>query len=165
MQFTDTVNPTGKEPVQDITDASSGNYAFMWDYKGRNISHVRDFFIVGYDKTTGKEVMPWLSESLAKKYEDSKLEINEFLSSYPTFENQTLTKKPNIQQVIKEGNVGLDCRYLNFAPQCHGWMEVTKNGGYGSFIIYWSNVWKLSTAATIPYYTGQYASSKEVLVL
>ncbi|AXH11569.1 ATP-binding protein [Halarcobacter bivalviorum] len=160
MQFTDTVNPTGKEPVQDITDASSGNYAFMWDYKGRNISHVRDFFIVGYDKTTGKEVMPWLSESLAKKYEDSKLEINEFLSSYPTFENQTLTKKPNIQQVIKEGNVGLDCRYLNFAPQCHGWMEVTKNGGYGSFIIYWSNVWKLSTAATIPYYTGQYASSK-----
>lgn len=160
MQFTDTVNPTGKEPVQDITDASSGNYAFMWDYKGRNISHVRDFFIVGYDKTTGKEVMPWLSESLAKKYEDSKLEINEFLSSYPIFENQTLTKKPNIQQVIKEGNVGLDCRYLNFAPQCHGWMEVTKNGGYGSFIIYWSNVWKLSTAATIPYYTGQYASSK-----
>ncbi|RXK02885.1 sensor histidine kinase [Halarcobacter bivalviorum] len=160
MQFTDTVNPTGKEPVQDITDASSGNYAFMWDYKGRNISHVRDFFIVGYDKTTGKEVMPWLSESLAKKYEDSKLEINEFLSSYPTFENQTLTKKPNIQQVIKEGNVGLDCRYLNFAPQCHGWMEVTKNGGYGSFIIYWSNVWKLSTAATIPYYTGQYTSSK-----
>ena len=39
-------------------------------------------------------------------------------------------------------------------------MQVTKNGGYGSFIIFWSKVWKLTTAATIPYYTGQYGGSK-----
>ncbi|MDD2291544.1 MAG: HAMP domain-containing sensor histidine kinase [Aliarcobacter sp.] len=39
-------------------------------------------------------------------------------------------------------------------------MQVTQNGGYGSFIINWSGVWKLTTAATIPYYTGQYAKSK-----
>jgi signal transduction histidine kinase/CheY-like chemotaxis protein len=39
-------------------------------------------------------------------------------------------------------------------------MQVTQNGGYGSFIINWSGVWKLTTAATIPYYTGQYANSK-----
>lgn len=39
-------------------------------------------------------------------------------------------------------------------------MQVTQNGGYGSFIIYWSKVWKLTTAASIPYYTGQYANSK-----
>jgi hypothetical protein len=39
-------------------------------------------------------------------------------------------------------------------------MQLTQNGGYGSFIINWSGVWKLTTAAAIPYYTGQYANSK-----
>ncbi|PKI80424.1 two-component sensor histidine kinase, partial [Malaciobacter halophilus] len=160
MQFTDTVNPTGKNPLQDIADASVGNYAFMWDYEGKNISHPRDYFILGYDENTGKKSMPWLSLDVAKKYYASNKEINEFLKDYPTFEKQTLKKKPNIKQLTKDGNVGLDCRYLNFAPQCQGWMQVTKNGGYGSFIIYWSKVWKLTTAATIPYYTGKYANSK-----
>ncbi|MCD8477470.1 MAG: methyl-accepting chemotaxis protein [Sulfurospirillum sp.] len=60
---------------------------------------------------------------------------------------------------LKKGELGLDCRYLNFAPQCQGWMQLTENSGLGSFIIFWSNVWKLTTAATIPYYTGQYAST------
>ncbi|NVJ53173.1 MAG: HAMP domain-containing histidine kinase [Campylobacteraceae bacterium] len=160
MQFTDTINPTGKNLVQDIINAGTGNYAFMWDNKGRNISHIRDYFILGYDKNSGKRAMPWISEDLASKYKASGLEINEFLNKYQSFDNQSLDKKPNLEQVIKDGNLGLDCRYLNFAPQCHGWMEVTKNGGFGSFIIYWSNVWKLTTAATIPYYTGQYANSK-----
>ena len=66
----------------------------------------------------------------------------------------------NMKQLKELGNVGLDCRYLNFAPQCEGWMQVTQNGGYGSFVINWSGVWKLTTAAAIPYYTGQYANSK-----
>ncbi|UTJ07587.1 ATP-binding protein [Arcobacter roscoffensis] len=160
MQFTDTINPTSNNPIQNISDASNGNYAFMWDHKGKNISHPRDYFIVGYDKNTGKPAMPWLSSDTAKKYYNSNIEINEFLSSYPTFENQSLKKKPNIKQLKDNGNIGLDCRYLNFAPQCKGWMQVTEDGGYGSFIIYWSKVWKLTTAATIPYYTGQYANSK-----
>lgn len=160
MQFTDTSNPMGEHAVQNISDASNGNYAFMWDYEGKNISHARDYFIVGYDKNTGKRAMPWLSVELAKKFENSKKEINEFLKHYPTFENQSLDKKPNIAQVKKDGNLALDCRYLNFAPQCEGWMQVTKNGGYGSFVIYWSKVWKLTTAAAIPYYTGKYAQSK-----
>ncbi|QEE33343.1 ATP-binding protein [Malaciobacter canalis] len=160
MQFTDTVNPVDKNPIQDIADASVGNYAFMWDYKGRNISHPRDYSIVGYDPKTGEQAMPWLSEDVAKKYYASKKDINEFLKDYPKFEEQSLKKKPNMRQLIEDGNVGLDCRYLNFAPQCQGWMQLTQNGGYGSFIIYWSNIWKLSTAATIPYYTGKYANSK-----
>ncbi|MFY9076012.1 sensor histidine kinase, partial [Malaciobacter mytili] len=160
MQFTDTVDPTGKNPVQDIADASVGNYAFMWDYEGKNISHARDYFIVGYDKQTGKKQMPWLSSDVAEKFYNSKKDINEFLKDYPQFEEQSLKKKPNIKQIKEEGNVGLDCRYLNFAPQCQGWMQVTENGGYGSFIIYWSKVWKLTTAAAIPYYTGKYANSK-----
>ncbi len=160
MQFTDTSNPTEENAIQNISDASKGNYAFMWNYEGKNISHPRDFFIVGYDKNSGEEVMPWLSADVAKKYKESNLPINDFLKNYPTFEEQSLSKKPNISQLLKDGNVALDCRYLNFAPQCSGWMQVTKNGGYGSFIIYWSNVWKLTTAATIPYYSGKYKNSK-----
>jgi diguanylate cyclase (GGDEF)-like protein len=54
---------------------------------------------------------------------------------------------------------GLDCRFLDFAPQCQGWYELTNKGGSGSFIIYWSGLWKLVTAASIPYTTGQYESS------
>ncbi len=160
MQFTDTVNPVGEDITQDIADAGQGNYAFMWDYEGKNISHARDYFIVGYDRNTGKKVMPWLPDDLAQKYKESKKGINEFLKDYPKFEEQSLKKKPNLEQVIKDGKSGLDCRYLNFAPQCEGWMQVTKNGGYGSFIIYWSKVWKLTTAAAIPYYTGKYGKSK-----
>ena len=56
--------------------------------------------------------------------------------------------------------VGLDCRYLNFAPQCTGWFDLTRDGGSGSFRILWSGLWKLNTAAAIPYYTGQYGNSR-----
>ena len=59
------------------------------------------------------------------------------------------------------GLVGLDGRYLNNAPQCTGWMDLTKNGGSGSFYILWSGIYKLNTAAAIPYYTGQYAPNEE----
>ena len=104
--------------------------------------------------------MPWLSSDVAEKYYNSNQEINDFLENYPVFENQSLEKKPNLKQVKEDGFLGLDCRYLNFAPQCQGWMQLTQNGGYGSFVINWSNVWKLTTAATIPYYTGKYANSK-----
>ncbi|RXJ99096.1 two-component sensor histidine kinase [Arcobacter sp. CECT 8986] len=160
MQFTDTVNPSGKSLEQDISDASKGNYAFMWNYEGKNISHPRDYFIYGYDPKTGKPQMPWLSKDIANKYYNSNKQINDFLKEYPKYENQSLKKQPNLKQIKDDGSLGLDCRYLNFAPQCKGWMEVTQNGGYGSFIIYWSKVWKLTTAATIPYYTGKYKNSK-----
>jgi signal transduction histidine kinase len=36
-------------------------------------------------------------------------------------------------------------------------MDLTKDGGSGSFYILWSGLYKLTTAATIPYYTGQYS--------
>ncbi|NQY21594.1 MAG: HAMP domain-containing histidine kinase, partial [Campylobacteraceae bacterium] len=160
MQFTDTVDPMDINHKQNIADASKGNYAFMWDNKGRNISHARDYFIVGYDKNTGKKTMPWLSKDVAYKFDKSQLEINDFLKAYPKFEHQTLKKKPNIMQLKEQKQISLDCRYLNFAPQCNGWMQVTKDGGHGSFVIFWAGVWKLTTAAAIPYYTGQYKNSK-----
>ena len=159
MEFTDYVVPT-KEATLNYSDASHGNYAFMWDNKGRNISHPRDYFIVGYDKNTGKRVIPWLSLDLAQKLKNSNKSWESFLDNYPTFEKQSLKKKPNILQLKNQGNIALDCRYLNFAPQCNGWMQITKNGGYGSFVIFWSNVWKLNSVATIPYYTGDYKKSK-----
>ena len=159
-EFTDTMNPTGTHLKQNISDATLGNYAFMWDYEGKSISHPRDYSIVGYDKNTGKRVLPWLSADIAEKYYASNQEINDFLKNYPTFEEQSLSKKPNLKQLKEDGKVALDCRYLNFAPQCEGWMQVTQNGGYGSFIINWSGVSKLTTAAAIPYYTGKYANSK-----
>ena len=159
-EFTDTSNPTGNSVKQNISDARLGNYAFMWDYEGKNISHPRDYSIVGYDKNTGQRAMPWLSADLAEKFYASNKDINEFLKDYPIFEEQSLSKKPNLKQLKEDGTVPLDCRYLNFAPQCEGWMQLTQNGGYGSFIINWSNVWKLTTAAAIPYYTGKYGNTK-----
>jgi len=159
MEFTDYVVPT-KEDILNYSDASSGNYAFMWDNTGRSISHPRDYFIVGFDKKTGKKVMPWLSLDIAEKLNTSNKNWEEFLATYPTFEDQRLSKKPNLLQLKNDGKIPLDCRYLNFAPQCDGWMQVTQHGGYGSFAIFWSNVWKLNAVATIPYYTGEYANSK-----
>ena len=159
MQFTETFDPTNINPKQNISDAAAGNYAFIWDYEGKSIAHPRHYSIVGYDKNTGQLAMPWLSADLAEKFYASNQDINTFLKNYPPFENQSLEKKPNMKQV-KDGNIGLDCRYINFAPQCQGWMQLTENGGFGSFVINWSNVWKLTTAAAIPYYTGKYANSK-----
>ncbi len=161
MEFTDTFNPLSNHKELDISDASNGNYAFMWDYEGRNISHPRDYFIVGFDSRTGKRVPGWISKSLSEEFDNSyEKDLDKFLEKYPKFHEQSLSKKPNIKQLKEKGEIGLDCRYLNFAPQCKGWMELTQNGGYGSFIIFWSNVWKLTTAATIPYFSGQYKNSK-----
>ena len=81
-----------------------------------------------------------------------------FLERQPTFQNPSLAKKP-APELTKAGFVGLDGRYLNFAPQCAGWHDLTSHGGSGSFTIFWSGLWKLTTAATIPYYTGRYGGN------
>lgn len=157
MEFTDHVVPT-EERFSDISDAASGNYAFMWDYKGRNISHPRDYFIVGFDPQTGTEAIPWLSIEQYQLLQEVGGNFSEFEKSAQAFHRQSLTRKPAVE-LIKKGMLGLDCRYLDFAPQCTGWMNLTQDGGSGSFVIYWSKLWKLTTAATIPYYTGMYGES------
>ena len=63
--------------------------------------------------------------------------------------------------LTRNGIVGLDGRYLNNAPQCTGWMDIAGNGGSGSLYILWSGIYKLNTAAAIPYYTGQYAPNDD----
>ncbi len=157
MEFTDHIVPTEKRYTT-ISDAGSGNYAFMWDYRNRNISHPRDYFIVGYDPETGQIAPPWLEKKHYEQLQSSGQSTNDFLSSLPLFDQQDLSKKPAPEQT-KSGFVALDCRYLNFAPQCEGWNNLTQHGGSGSFLIYWSGLWKLTTAASIPYFTGQYGTN------
>lgn len=154
MEFTDHVVPT-TERYSDISDAGSGNYAFMWDDQGRSISHPRDYFIVGFDPETGEPAVPWLSTELYDLWQSGGGNFSAFEQSAPRFFEQTITKKP-VAALTKEGMVGLDCRYLNFAPQCIGWYNLTQHGGSGSFLILWSGLWKLTTAAAIPYYTSHY---------
>ena len=90
----------------------------------------------------------------------SGLPVDEFLAGIPAFRDQNLQRKP-ASALTAAGTVGLDCRYLNFSPQCHGWNALTEHGGSGSFVIFFSGLWKLTTAAAIPYHTGQYARSPQ----
>ncbi len=154
MEFTDHVIPTA-ERYSAISDAGSGNYAFMWDFKGRNISHPRDYFIVGYDPETGEQAVPWLDEEMYAIWEHSNGSMAAFEMLAPRFKEQRLSKKP-AKPLTDSGMLGLDGRYLNFAPQCDGWHNLTQYGGSGSFLIFWSGLWKLTTAAAIPYHTGIY---------
>lgn len=158
-QFTDRIMPTD-ERVTPIADAIKGNYAFLWDHKSRAISHPRDYFIVGYNPQTGQPETPWLDEELYEAWQQSGKPSHEFLATIPPFRDQNLKRKP-AKALIKAGTVGLDCRYLNFSPQCDGWNALTEHGGSGSFVIFFSGLWKLTTAAAIPYYTGQYGQSPQ----
>ncbi len=157
MEFTEHIQPT-PDRYTSIYDAQSGNYAFIWDYMGRSIVHPRHYFIVGYDPETGEPAPPWLDQDLYADWRASGQPIAAFLKTAPTFRDQSLNRKGAAEQV-RAGTLGLDCRYLNHAPQCSGWMDLTRHGGSGSFEILWSGIWKLTTAAAIPYHTGPYARS------
>ncbi|MEA3357959.1 MAG: HAMP domain-containing sensor histidine kinase [Thermodesulfobacteriota bacterium] len=158
MEFTDPVIPT-EERFSDISDAGSGNYAFLWDDEDQCISHPRDFFICGYDPETGKKAPGWLAQDTFNEYKKSGLALEDFIRKLPSFRNFSLKKRGSIEQ-IKSGCISLDCRVLDTAPQCQGWHRGTEDGGSGSFLIFWSGLWKLTTYATVPYYTGGYGKSK-----
>ncbi len=158
-QFSDRLMPTEQRHTP-IADAIKGNYAFLWDHKSRSISHPRDYMIVGYDPKTGRPATPWMDEELYAEWQKSGKPSDEFLAEIPPFRDQNLKRKP-AKELVKAGTIGLDCRYLNFSPQCDGWNAVTEHGGSGSFVIFFSGLWKLTTAAAIPYHTGQYAKSPQ----
>ncbi len=158
MEFTSHLMPT-QERYTEIPDAYEGNYAFIWDYKGRNIVHPRHFSITGYDPETGDPQVPWLEDRIYNEWQASGKSYVDFIKDVPTFVEQSNNKK-SAPELTKRGLVGLDCRYLNFAPQCTGWFDLTEEGGSGSFRIFWSGLWKLNTAAAIPYYTGHYGDSR-----
>ena len=158
MAFSNKVRPT-PDRFAPIADPASGNYAFIWDQKSRSISHPRDYFIVGYDPETGEPAAPWMDTELWASWKASGKPWHEYQPTVPAFQDQSLKRKP-APESGKSGSVALDCRYLNFSPQCHGWDALTEHGGSGSFVIFFSGLWKLTTAAAIPYYTGQYGESK-----
>ena len=157
MEFTNRLMPT-ESRYTELADAYEGNYAFIWDYKGRSIVHPRHFSIVGYDAETGDPQVPWLEDTIYNAWQESGKSYVDFIQDQPTFLEQSNSKRA-APELTKEGYVGLDCRYLNFAAQCTGWFDLTREGGSGSFVILWSGLWKLNTAGTIPYYTGRYGES------
>jgi signal transduction histidine kinase/HAMP domain-containing protein len=158
MEFTSHLMPTGQRYTE-LPNAYDGNYAFIWDYKCRSIVHPRHHSIVGYDPNTGEPQIPWLEQSIYDAWRASGKKYADFIKDQPVFFEQSREKKP-ASQLTKAGLVGLDGRYLNNAPQCTGWFDLTEDGGSGSFNILWSGLSKLTTAAAIPYYTGQYGQSK-----
>jgi hypothetical protein len=81
-QFSDRLMPT-EERYTPIADAIKGNYAFLWDYKSRAISHPRDYFIVGYDPQTGLPATPWMDEELYNEWQASGKPSHEFLAETP----------------------------------------------------------------------------------
>ncbi|MDR1902318.1 MAG: PAS domain-containing protein [Treponema sp.] len=158
MEFTDHSTPL-QERYAELPSAYDGNYAFIWDYKCRSICHPRHHSIAGYNPETGDPEVPWLEQSIYDEWQKSGLPYTEFIKDVPVFNNQSRDKKGSAE-LVRQGLVGLDGRYLNHAPQCTGWFDLTSEGGSGSFLILWSGLWKLTTAATIPYYTGRYGQSK-----
>jgi signal transduction histidine kinase/DNA-binding response OmpR family regulator/HAMP domain-containing protein len=175
MEVVDHITPMN-ERYAELPSAFDGNYAFIWDYQCRNICHPRHHSIVGFNPGTGDPEIPWLETSiyndlLAKIDGHSLRDLQEkwptLLNERPTFElirgqetflKQSRKKRPALP-LTQAGLIGLDGRYLNNAPQCVGWMDLTREGGSGSFYILWSGLYKLTTAGAIPYYTGQYAPS------
>jgi len=158
MQFVDHLTPLNDRYVQ-MTSAYEGNYAFIWDYKCRSIVHPRHHSIVGFDPETGNPQTPWLESSIYDGWKKSGLaNWFDYTKDYPEFFEQSRSKFP-APDLTRAGLVALDGRYLNNAPQCTGWMDLTATGGSGSLYILWSGLYKLNTAAAIPYYTGQYAPS------
>ncbi|MDR1714015.1 MAG: response regulator [Coriobacteriales bacterium] len=187
MEFVDHITPM-EERYTELPNAFEGNYAFIWDYQCRSIAHPRHHSIVGYNESTGEEEIPWLETSVFERVlqnggvsnlagltanneaawvaqlnqpdtDDAAVnDVDDLITGIAVFDNQSRTKKP-AAELTANGYVGLDGRYLNNAPQCTGWMDLTRDGGSGSFYILWTGVYKLTTAAAIPYYTGQYAPS------
>jgi len=153
MSFTDHIAPTD-ERYRDINDAFDGNYAFIWDYKGRSIVHPRHHSIVGYDEN-GEPEISWLEDEVYEDFLKSGRSWRDYMRTAPIFVDQLQSRKP-AKALTERGDVGLDCRWLNFAPQCTGWYNLADRGGSGSFLILWSGLYKLTTTAAIPYYTGQY---------
>ncbi|MDR1778569.1 MAG: response regulator [Clostridiales Family XIII bacterium] len=157
MEFVDHITPMEERYIE-TPSAYEGNYAFIWDYQCRSICHPRHHSIVGFNEETGEPQVPWLESSIYDAWQASGLSYSEFIGTVPTFDDQSREKTP-AAALTAQGLVGLDGRYLNNAPQCTGWMDLTQDGGSGSFYILWSGLYKLNTAAAIPYYTGQYGDS------
>ncbi|MCL1849694.1 MAG: hypothetical protein FWF83_08545, partial [Clostridiales bacterium] len=134
MEFVDYSTPMNERDTA-LPSAFEGNYAFIWDYQCRSICHPRHNSIVGYDPKTGEPEVPWLESSIYTAWQQSGVEKwTSFVKDWPVFDHQSRSKAP-ARELTAAGLVGLDGRYLNNAPQCIGWMDLTESGGAGAFYI------------------------------
>lgn len=156
-QFVDQVDPAGHGDRL-IADASRGNYAFLWDRLGRSIAHPRDYMIVGYDPATGRQVPPWMDKELYAAWQASGQEWSRFARHVEPYHEQSAARLPAME-MVRRGMLGLDCRYLNFVPQCAVWDRMTGSGKVGSVEIEFDGLRKLVSIAPIPYFSGQYGAS------
>ncbi len=147
------------ERYAELGDPILGNYAFIWDHLGKNIVHPRHHSIVGFDPETGDQAIPWIEQSIYDDWQASGQSYADFITTVEPFHEQSRSKKP-AKELTAQGLLGLDCRYLNNAPQCVGWFDLTEHGGSGSIHILWTGLTKITTAAAIPYYTGKYENSR-----
>jgi len=104
-----------------------------------------------------RDILPQFGERVLK---DSNGNPARYTDGSYILDYQSRDKTP-AAALTRAGFVGLDGRFLNNAPQCTGWMNLTENGGSGSFYILWSGLYKPTTAGAIPYYTGQYAPENQ----
>ncbi|MDR0832421.1 MAG: response regulator [Bacillales bacterium] len=167
------------ERYSELSDAGAGNYAFIWDSKIRSVAHPRHNSIYGYNAVTGDPEIPWLYSKYFDKYVN-KLGENPNASTWydyfftnssapnedgdgtPEFFEQNRPPLKTPAQILTDsGLVGLDGRWLNNAPQCTGWADISRDGGSGSFYILWSGLYKITTVSAIPYYSGQYNELKQ----
>jgi PAS domain S-box-containing protein len=109
------------------------------------------------ENKTDREMLPQFGERILKDKNGNPVKDanGKYILDY-----QSRDKAP-AAALTKAGFVGLDGRYLNNAPQCTGWMNLTQDGGSGSFYILWSGIYKPTTAGAIPYYSGQYAPENQ----
>jgi len=106
----------------------------------------------------------WIGPCTKARAEELEKPFAPEASGYASLENPVGKRKP-APESSKSGSVALDCRYLNFSPQCHGWDALTEHGGSGSFAIFFSGLWKRTTAATIPYYPAPTPKANAGLVM
>jgi hypothetical protein len=94
-QYTDQLVPTQAERILE-TDAATGNYAYMVDYRGFVISHPADFHIVGLNADGA--TVPTLTAQNAKELAQKGAEaLNMFQLSF---------LDPNIFKITKEASQG-----------------------------------------------------------
>ena len=82
------------ERYTELSDAYGGNYAFIWDYKGRSVVHPRHHSITGYNAETGDPAVPWLEASIYERWTQSGKSYVDFIADEPTFFEQSRDKKP-----------------------------------------------------------------------
>lgn len=113
MAFTDHVVPTSSTPVFEA-DASSGNYAYMVDYRGYVISHPNDYHIVGLAQDGS--LVPYLAQENSNELTKAGKEVLNF--NYLGFLD------PNLPEIHKEAMSG------------KSGMKIYKFGGHTKFVAY-----------------------------